>query len=139
MLRRLSTVAAIAAVLGLSALPATAATHTTPAASGSFTVPSASSAVKAWGSYHILSATKVKVILCAKRTGNAYFVSAFANAYNATGSAHSTVSASVGPQTPGGQSCVTATVHYTAHLKVYTEVWATSTSAAKTSSVKSIY
>jgi hypothetical protein len=138
MLRRILTVAAVAAVLGLSALPATAATHTTPAASGDFTVPSASSAVKAWGSYDILSATKVKITLCAKRSGDVFFISAFANAYNASGSAHSTVSASVGPETPGGQSCGTATVHYTAHLKVYTQVWATSTSS-KTSSVKSIY
>jgi hypothetical protein len=139
MLRRLSTVAAIAAMLGLSALPATAATHTTPASSGNFTVPSASSAVKAWGSYHILSATKVQITVCAKRSGNAYFVSAFADAYHASGSTHGTVSASVGPETPGSQSCGTATLRYTAHLKVYTEVWATSTSAPKTSSVKSIY
>jgi hypothetical protein len=139
MLRRILTVAAVAALLGLSALPATAATRTTRATRGDFTVPSANGAVKAWGSYDIINATKVKIDICAKRTGNEYSVGAFANAYNASGSAHSTVAAIVGPQTPGAQLCATATLHYTSHLKVDTKVWATSTSAPKTSTVKSIY
>jgi hypothetical protein len=138
MLRRISTVAAAAAMLGLSALPAAAATSVAHASSGKFTVPSASSSVKSWGTYDIINAHRVQVTICTKITGSAFFVIGEAIAYNASLSQHDAIAAAVGQETPGGESCSHANLLYTAHLKVFTEIGSGGRIVAK-SALKTIY
>jgi hypothetical protein len=144
MLRRISTVAAAAAMLGISALPAAAATtHAAHASKGSFTVPASSSSIKAWGTFQdttLHKANVVKVTMCAKLTGSAFFVIAEAYGYTASGIQLGAVSAAVGQETPGHQDCGTAYLRGTAHLKVFSETFqAQSKAGPKKSSVKSIY
>jgi hypothetical protein len=141
MLRRISTVAAAAAMLGLCSLPAYASTTTAHAGSGSFTVPAASSSIKAWGTYQFTTfhkANVVKVTMCAKLTGNAFFVIAEAEGYTASGLQLGEVAAAVGQETPGHQSCGTAYLHGTAHLKVFSEIGSGGKIVAKTK-LKTIY
>ncbi len=142
MLRRISTVAATAAMIGLCALPASAATtYAAHPSKGSFTVPSAGSSVKAWGNYTFTTfhnAKVVKVTVCAKLTGNASFVVAEAEAYNSSGTQDGTVAATAGQETPGHQSCGSAYLHGTAHLKVFSEIESGGKIVAKTK-LKSIY
>jgi hypothetical protein len=138
MLRRISTVAAAAAMLGLTALPAAAATDVAHASSGTFTIPSANSSVRAWGSYDIINAHRVKVTVCAVISGNAFFVIGEAVAYNANLSQHDAIAAAVGQETPGGKSCGSTNLLYTSHLKVFTEIGAGGKIVAK-SKVKTVY
>jgi hypothetical protein len=138
MLRRISTVAAAVAMLGLCALPASAATTAAHASKGSFTVPAASSVVKAWGTYDKINAHRVKVTICAKKTGNASWVGAEAFAYTSNYKQHVAIAGVVGPDTPGQQSCGTAYLLDTAHLKVFTFI-GVGGSITKKSSLKSIY
>jgi hypothetical protein len=142
MLRRISTVAAAAAMIGLCALPASAATtHAAHPSKGSFTVPSAGSSVKAWGNYTFTTLHKanvVKVTVCAKLTGSASFIVAEAEAYNSSGTMEGTVAATVGQETPGHQSCGSAYLRGTAHLKVFSEIGSGDKIVTK-SKLKSIY
>jgi len=138
MLRRISTFAVAAAALGLCAMPAYASSSSAHASKGSFTAPSLSS-VKGWGSYDKINAFRVKVTVCAKRTSGDSWVGAEAYAYNSNYSQHVAIAGVVGPQTPGSQSCGTAYLLDTAHLKVFTFIGGNNGRIAKKSSLKKIY
>jgi hypothetical protein len=143
MLRRISTVAAAAAMIGLCALPASASTtQAAHPSEGSFTVPSAAgSSIKAWGSYSFTThddENVVKVTVCAKLSGSVSFVVAEAEAYNSSGTQEGTVAATVGPETPGRQACGTAYLRGTAHLKVFSGIGSDGKIVTKTK-LKSIY
>jgi hypothetical protein len=142
MLRRISAVAATAAMIGLCALPASAATtHAAHPSKGSFTVPSAGSSIKAWGNYTFTTfhkANAVKVTVCAKLSGSASSIVAEAEAYNSSGTREGLVAATVGQETPGHQSCGSAYLRGTAHLKVFSEIESGGKIVAKTK-LKSIY
>lgn len=138
MLGRISTVAAAAAMIGLCALPASAATtHSAHPSKGSFTVPSAGSSIKAWGNY-TFTTHAVKVTVCAMLSGSASFVVAEAEAYNSSGTMEGKIAVAVGQETPGHQSCGSASLRGTAHLKVFSEIESGGKIVAKTK-LKSIY
>lgn len=114
-MRRISLVAAAAAMLALSALPASAATM--GSATHKLSFPGLSG-VKAWGNYTRVS-RGVKVNVCAEDMSKSVFaVGAVTVASNATGKFHSNLGAvSIGyHQTV----CRSMTVRWTAHLQVYT-------------------
>jgi hypothetical protein len=137
MLRRISTVAAAAAMLGLCALPAAASTTAAHASTHNFTVPSASSAVKGWGSYDKLNSVRVKVMVCSQKKSGTW-VGAEAIGYNSKNKEVSAIAGVVGPQTPGQKSCGTAYMLNVAHLKVYTFIGSNGR-IVKKSSTKKIY
>jgi hypothetical protein len=115
MMRRISLVAASAAMLALSALPASAAMASTTTHALSFP---GLSGVKAWGNYTKV-AKGVKVNVCAETTKKGIFaVGAVTEAFNSSGSLHGNLGAvSIGyHQTV----CRSMTLRYSAHLKVYT-------------------
>lgn len=142
MLRRISTIAAAAAMTGLCALPASAATtQAAHPSQGSFTVPSADSAVTAWGSYTFTThngANVVKVTVCAELRGNVSAVVAEAEAYNSSGKQEGKVVAVTSQETPGHKSCGTAYLGGTAHLKVFSGI-ASGSKLVTESKLKSIY
>ena len=114
MMRRISLAAASAAMIALSALPASAAmassTHklSFPGLSG----------VKAWGNY-TKTGKGVKVNVCAEDMKKSIFaVGAVVTATNASGSMHGNLGAvSIGyHQTV----CRSMTLRFTGHLKIYT-------------------
>ena len=114
-MRRISLVAASAAMLALSALPASAATMGSATHKLSFP---ALSGVKAWGNYTKVS-KGLKVNVCAETVKKGIFaVGAVTEAYNSTGKLHTNLGAvSIGyHQTV----CRSMTLRYSAHLKVYT-------------------
>jgi hypothetical protein len=142
MLRRISTVAAAAAMLGLIALPATANAQAHHPSHGNFSVPSANSSIKASGSYKFTTFHKknvVQVKLCASLSGSAFFVIAEANAYGSNGKIDGQVAATVGQETPGHKSCGTAYLPGLSHLKVYTKVYGSNGKIVKQTALKSIY
>jgi hypothetical protein len=139
MLHRIPAVAAAAAMIGLCALPASAATtRAAHPSKGSFTVPSAGSSIKAWGDYTVATHA-VKVTVCAKLTGSASFVVAEAEAYNSSGTQEGTIAAVVTQETPGRQSCGTASLRGTAHLKVFSEIGSSGGKIVAKTELKSIY
>ncbi|MGH3257027.1 MAG: hypothetical protein ACRDOU_16800 [Streptosporangiaceae bacterium] len=99
------------------------------------------SAIKAWGSYSFTThddENVVMVTVCAKLSGSASFAAAEAEAYNSSGKQEGMVVAAVGPETPGRESCATAYLRGTAHLKVFSEIGSGGKIVAK-SELKSIY
>jgi hypothetical protein len=142
MLRRVSTVAAAAAMIGCCALPVSAANAQAAHPShGSFSVPSASSSIKATGTYTFMTFHKksvVKVQVCAKLTGSAFFVIAEAEAFGSNGKMNGAVAAAVGQQTPGHKSCGTAYLRGLSHLKVFSEIGSGGKISKKTK-LKTIY
>ena len=124
MLRRISLIAASVAMLAISALPASAATTTAAATQAStthtITFP-ALRGVKAWGTYTRTS-KGVRLNVCDKDTVKGVFASgAVALAYNAGWKLHTNGGAvAVGY---GQTVCRTMTLHYTAHLMVYSVTW----------------
>jgi len=137
MLRLFSVVLSVAAaLLGMSALPASATSEA--AASGSFTVPSVSSSVQAYGSYETISAARVKVTLCTKVLNSAVEAGAEATAYNASYSQHAAISAVVLADTPSRVNCATGDLKYTAHLTLYSFLVSGGTQIKK-SPVKTVY
>ncbi|HEY1627099.1 MAG TPA: hypothetical protein VGG16_25240 [Streptosporangiaceae bacterium] len=142
MLRRLSTVAAAAAMLGICALPATANAQADHPSHGTFTVPSANSTIKASGSYTFTTFHKknvVKIQICATLKGGSAWVLAEAVSYNSNRKSHQAIAAAVSQQTPGHKSCALNYLPYTSHLKVFTEIGGSNGKIAKKSSMKSIY
>ena len=126
MLRRISLIAASAAMLAISALPASAATAqsaaTTQASTTShkITFP-ALRGVKAWGTYTRTS-KGVTLHVCDEDTVKGVYASgAVALAYNAGWKLHTNGGAvAIGyHQTV----CRSVIVHYTTHLMVYTATW----------------
>jgi hypothetical protein len=112
MLRRLSVIAASAAMLALSALPAAAAAHSsTP----KLAFPS-HGGISAWGTYKKTS-KGIYVNVCAKDTGSAFAVGAVVVATNSSGS-HS---GNLGAVAMGHNQtqCRFGTIPYSSHLKTY--------------------
>jgi hypothetical protein len=113
-MRRISLVAASAAMLAVSALPASAATMGSTTHKLSFP---ATSGLKAWGSYTRV-AKGVKLNVCAQDTSKSvYAVGAVALASNSTYKMHS----NLGAVAFGDHQtiCRTMTLHFTSHLQVY--------------------
>ena len=113
MLRRLSVIAACAAMLALSALPALATTHSTSTHKLAF--PS-HSGVSAWGTYKKTS-KGIYVNACVKDTGSAFAVGAVVVATNSSGSRQSNLGAvAIGH---GATQCRFGTIPFSSHLKTY--------------------
>ncbi len=122
MLRRISLIAASVAMLAISALPASAATAqaSTTTTTHKIAFP-ALRGVKAWGTYSKTS-KGVKLYVCDEDTVKGVFASGgVALAYSAGWKLHTNLGAvDIGyHQTV----CRTMTLHYTAHLMVYTATW----------------
>jgi hypothetical protein len=81
----------------------------------------------------------VKVNICATITGNAFFVIAEAYGYTSSGLQLGAISATVGQQTPGHQSCGVQYLRGTAHLKVFSETFPTQGSAPIKTPLKTIF
>jgi hypothetical protein len=113
MLRRLSVIAASAAMLAASALPAFATTQSSSTHNLSF--PS-HSGIKAWGNYKKTS-KGIYVNVCAKDTGSAFAVGAVVVATNASGSKSSNLGAVA--MGHGVTQCRFGTIPYSSHLKTY--------------------
>jgi homoaconitase/3-isopropylmalate dehydratase large subunit len=113
MLRRLSVIAASAAMLALSALPAAATTHSTSTHKLAF--PS-HSGVSAWGTYKKTS-KGIYVNVCAKDTGSAFAVGAVVVATNSSGSRQGNLGAVA--MGHGTTQCRFGTIRYSSHLKTY--------------------
>ena len=113
MLRRLSVIAACAAMLALSALPALATTHSTSTHKLAF--PS-HSGVSAWGTYKKTS-KGIYVNVCAKDTGSAFAVGAVVVATNSSGSRQGNLGAVA--MGHGTTQCRFGTIPYSSHLKTY--------------------
>ncbi|SRR5260370_644088 len=134
MLRRISLIAASAAMLALSALPASAATMHSSTHKLSFP---GLHGVKAWGTYDKTS-TSVRINVCAEDTSRGVFaVGAVTLASNAGNSRHSELGAvAIGyHQTV----CRSETLHYTGHLRVYTFIAGNKGWITKYSKTKTIY
>ncbi len=141
MLRRISTLIASAAIVGLCAIPASASTTAAHSSTHNFTMPSIKghyNVVKGWGSYHKLNAARVRVTACVQQTGNAFAVGAEAVAYNAQGRSKN-IAGVILQGHKGQKSCGTMTfLFYGVHLKVFTFVGNGGHIVAK-SSMKKIY
>lgn len=140
MLRRISTLIASAALVGLCAIPAsasTAAAHSVhkfnaPGIKGHYNV------VSGWGSYNKLSAARVQVTMCVKQTGNAFAVGAEAVVYNNAGKTKN-IAGVILQGHKGQTACGHMTfLFYSAHLKVFTFVGNNGHIVAK-SAMKKIY
>ncbi len=136
MLRRLSTIAAGAAMLALSALPASAATSVAHTASHKLYFPGLSG-VSAWGTY-TRSGSHVKVHVCAEDTTKGEFAAAAVFlAYNSNYSKHQKGGAvDIGYH---DTQCVTMNLVYTSHLKIYSFVGGSNGEIARTSKTKGVY
>jgi hypothetical protein len=137
MLRRISLIAASAAVLGLSAfsaLPVSAAPMQSSTHKISFP---GLRGVDAWGNYQ-KSGAKVKVSVCAGDTVRSDFASAaVVIAYNSNYSQH----AEIGAVDIGYHEavCRTMALRYTAHLRVYTFIGTNKGRISAKSKTKNIY
>jgi hypothetical protein len=121
MLRRISLIVASVAMLAISALPASAATAQASTTTTHKIAFPTLRGVKAWGTYTKTS-KGVKLYVCDEDTVKGVFASGgVALVYNAGWKLHTNLGAvAVGyHQTV----CRTMTVHYTAHLMVYTVTW----------------
>jgi hypothetical protein len=112
MLRRLSVIAASAAMLALSALPAAATTHSS---THKLAFPS-HSGISAWGTYKMTS-KGIYVNICAKDTGSTFAVGAVAVGTNPSGSRQANLGAVA--MGHGTTQCRFGTIRYSSHLKTY--------------------
>lgn len=129
MLRRISTILASVAMIGLCALPASAATTAAHASSHNFSVPTMKShnIVTGWGSYQKINSLRVKIHICARQTGSqfagggpTFAVGAVAVVSNSRGATKNVGGVIINGHR-GSTNCATLTfTFYSAHLKVYT-------------------
>ena len=112
MLRRLSVIAATAAMLALSALPAFATTHSS---THKLSFPR-HSGISAWGTYKKTS-KGIYVTVCAKDTGSAFAAGAVVVATNSSGSRSGNLGAVA--MGHGTTTCRFGTIPYSSHLKTY--------------------
>jgi homoaconitase/3-isopropylmalate dehydratase large subunit len=110
MLRRLSVIAASAAMLALSALPASA---TTNSSTHKLSFPS-HTGISAWGNYKKTS-KGIYVNVCAKDTGSAFAVGAVVVGTNSSGSHSRNLGAVAFGH--GTTQCRFGTIPYSSHLK----------------------
>jgi hypothetical protein len=136
MLRRLSTIAAGAAMLALSALPASAATSVAHTASHKLYFPGLSG-VSAWGSYSKIG-SRVKISVCAEDTTRGEFAAAAVVLdYNSNYSKHMKGGAvDIGYH---ATACVSMYMPYTSHLRIYTFVGGSNGKVLRQSKTKVIY
>ena len=134
MLRRLSLIAASVAMLALSALPASAATM--QSSTHKLYFPSLHG-VSAWGTYTKTS-RGVRLIVCVDDTVKGEFAAgAVALATNASGSLHTNLGAvDIGYHQA---VCRSMTLHYTAHLKIYTFTGTSTGRIGSKSKIKTVY
>ena len=132
MLRRLSVIAACAAMLALSALPAAATTHSS---THKLAFPS-HSGISAWGTYKLTS-KGIYVNICAKDTGHAFAVGAVAVGTNSTGSRSANLGAVA--MGHGTTQCRFGTIRYSAHLKTYLIGYTSHGTIAFKTSLKKIF
>jgi hypothetical protein len=134
MLRRISTVAAAAAMLALSALPVSAATMQSN--THNFYFPDLHG-INAWANY-TKTGSNVKINVCAEDTVRSNFaVAAVTLASNANNSHDSELGAvAIGYRQT---VCRSATLHYTGHLRVYTFIGSNAGTISSKSKMKSIY
>jgi len=147
MLRRISTILASLAMIGLCALPASAATSAAHASTHKFTVPTMThhNIVTGWGTYQKINALRVRVHVCAKQTGGqfagggpTFAVGAVVVVSNAAG-ATKNVGAVIINGHRGSNVCANLTfTFFSAHLKVYTFAGNRGRILAK-SAIKKIY
>jgi hypothetical protein len=136
MLRRLSVIAAAAAMLAASALPAFATTHTSTHRSTHKLAFPHHSGISAWGNYKKTS-RGIYVNACAKDTGHAFAVAAVVVATNSSGSRSSNLGAvAMGHNTT---QCRFGTIPYSAHLKTYLIGYTSHGTIAFKTSVKNIF
>jgi hypothetical protein len=139
MLRRISTIAASAAMLALSALPVSAATmqsSTQQSSTHKISFPGLHG-VSAWGTYN-KAGSRVRINVCAEDTVRGIFaVGAVTLASNASNSRHS----ELGAVAIGYHQivCRSQTLHYTGHLHVYTFIAGNKGRITKTSKTRNIY
>jgi hypothetical protein len=112
MLRRLSVIAASAAMLAFSALPASAAAHSS---THKLSFPG-HSGVSAWGNYKKTS-KGIYINVCAKDTGSQFAVGAVVVATNSSGKKSRNLGAVAFGH--GATQCRFGTIPYSAHLKTY--------------------
>jgi hypothetical protein len=134
MLRRISLVAASTAMLALSALPASAAALQSSTHKLNF--PSLHG-VKAWGTYSKTS-RGVRLNVCVDDTARGVFAAgAVALVSNASGSLHTNLGAvDIGYHQA---VCRSMTLHYTAHLKIYTFTGTSTGRIGSRSKTKTVY
>ena len=116
MLRRLSVIAATAAMLALSALPALATTHSS---THKLSFPS-HSGIQSWGTYKKTS-KGIYVNVCAKDTGSAFAAGAVVVATNSSGSRSGNLGAVA--MGHGTTTCRFGTIPFSSHLKTYVITW----------------
>jgi len=113
MLRRISVIAASAAMLAISALPVSGASAST---THNLSFPS-HSGIQDWGTY-LKTSKGVKINVCAKQTTSAYFaVAAVVVGTNSSGSKSGNLGAVA--MGKGDTICRSGTIAYTGHLKTY--------------------
>jgi hypothetical protein len=134
MLRRFSLIAASAAMLALSALPASAVA--TQSSTHNLSFP-ALHGVKAWGTYAWTS-NGINIHVCAEDTARDVFA---AGAVTVASNASNTLHTNLGAVAFGYHQsiCRTMTVRYTSHLSVYTATWTTAGQVGSRSKAKIIY
>jgi hypothetical protein len=134
MLRRMTTIAAAAAMLGLSVLPASAATMKSNTHSISFP---GLHGLDAWGNY-TKSGANIRINVCVVDTVRGVFAAgAVTVVSNSNNSRHSELGAVAIGYHFG--SCTSETLHYTNHLHVYTFIGGNAGTVRAKSKVKSIY
>ncbi len=136
MWRRISLIAASTAMLALSALPASAAALHMQSSTHKLYFPSLHG-VTAWGSYTKTS-KGVRLSVCVNDTARSvYAAGAVALVSNASGSLHTNFGAvEIGYHQA---VCRTMTLHYTAHLKIYTFTGTNTGRIGSRSKTKTIY
>ncbi len=134
MLRRISLIAAATAMLALSALPASAAAMASSTHKLHF--PSLHG-VDAWGTYSKTS-RGVRLNVCVDDTARGVFAAgAVALVSNASGSLHTNLGAvDIGYHQA---VCRSMTLHYTAHLKIYTFTGTSTGRIGTRSKTKTVY
>ena len=132
MLRRLSVIAASAAMLVLSALPAAATTHSS---THNLSFPS-HSGISAWGMYKLTS-KGIYVNICSKDRGSAFAVGAVAVGTSLSGRSSRNLGAvALGH---GVTQCRFGTIRYSSHLKTYLIGYTSHGTVAFKTSLKKIF
>jgi hypothetical protein len=134
MMRRILTLAATAAMLSLSAIPASAVTMKSNVHSISFP---GLHGLNAWGNY-TKSGSKIHLNVCVEDTVRGVFATgAVVVVSNANNSRHSELGAVAIGYRHG--SCTSETLHYTNHLHVYTFIGGNNGMIRTKSKTRSIY
>jgi hypothetical protein len=135
MLRRLSVIAASAAMLAASALPAFATTSIAHSSTHKLSFPG-HSGIQAWGNYKKTS-KGIYVNVCAKDTKSQFAVGAVIVATNSSGSHSSNLGAVA--MGHNNTQCRYGTIPYSSHLKTYVIGYTSHGTIAFKTSTKKIF